>query len=272
MKLSTEYLQTLQDRIDIIGSNLANASTTGFKEQLLSIEECYDVQDRSNTMAQYGGMPVTQNPVIHINQYDGNRINFTQGSLVGTGNPLDLAICGDGFFRVKTADGKLGYTRSGVFGVDAAGNLVNNEGMLLEPKVTVPDNVTDISVNSDGTIYGVRTAAENADTVVLTGEEKNQSNIVTLGKISVFRFTNSDGLEQAGNNVFFATEASGEATAGVPGKDGFGVIKSAMLERSNTNLLTAMTDLIRIQRAYQVDVRITQDEDEMTVQTIAMRR
>jgi flagellar basal-body rod protein FlgG len=272
MKLSTEYLQTLQDRIDMIGSNLANASTTGFKEQLLSIEECYDVQDRSNTMAQYGGMLVTQNPVIHINQYDGNRIDFTQGSLVSTGNPLDLAICGDGFFQVKTADGKLGYTRSGAFSVDAAGNLVNNQGMLLEPKVAVPENVTDISVDSDGTIYGVQTAAEEKGQTVLAGKEENQGNTVILGKISVFCFTNPDGLEQAGNNVFYATEASGKVIAGIPGEDGYGVIKSAMLEKSNTNLLTAMTDLIRIQRAYQIDVRIRQDLDEMTAQTIAMRR
>jgi len=262
MKLSAEYLKTLQNRLDIVSNNVANTSTPGFKEQLISVEEGYDAQERSNTVAFYGGMPASQNPVQNVNQYAGKRLDLSQGPLVESGNPFDMAILGEGFFQVRTLEGQPGFTRSGMFSADGAGNLVNNNGMLLEPKIVLPANAEEISIDSAGNIRGIVRDPEKKDA---------EQEIVTFGKIPLFTFANPDGLEQAGNNVFLQTEASGKPAEGVAGKSGYGIIKSSMLEKSNTNLLRAMTNMIQIQRSYQIDMRITQSQDEMMVQTVSMR-
>lgn len=305
MKVSAEYLRTVQNRLDQIGNNLANTMTTGFKEALLSLEESYDVQDRSNTVAQYGGVvPGGEKPVLTPNLYAGKRLDFGQGSLTETGNPLDMAILGEGFFQIRTSDGKLGYTRAGLFSWDGEGNLVNNEGFLAEPAVKIPANAVDITIEADGTIKGVlrEETAEDSDglgdfddfgdfgdfgdfdlgdfgdfgdfDLEGSGEgsgAETEDKRETFGQISLFKFANPNGLEQAGHNLYLATEASGAAIAGVSGKDGFGEIKTGMLERSNTDVVSAMTNLIQAQRAYQIDLQMIKDQDQMAQQAIAMR-
>ncbi|MGI6450306.1 MAG: flagellar hook-basal body protein [Desulfitobacteriia bacterium] len=267
MRVSTEYLQVLQNRIAIIANNLANANTPAFKEGLLAIEEAYDLRERSNTIAQYGGvMPGAENAWIQErNMYLGQRIDFSQGSLVETGNSWDLAISGEGFFQIRTPDGKLGYTRAGLFSPDSRGNLVNNEGMFVDPRIYIPENATEISIKSDGTIVGI--LLEEA----APGQNAELPEPTELGRIRLYKFNNPDGLEQMGQNVYLPTEASGEAIAGVPGTDGYGEIRAGMLERSNTDLVEAMTNLIQAQRAYQFDLRIVKNQDEMLQQAIMMR-
>ncbi|KUO65632.1 MAG: flagellar biosynthesis protein FlgG [Gracilibacter sp. BRH_c7a] len=256
MKVSSEYLQTLQNRIEIIGNNIANVNTPGFKEGLLFIEETYDAQERSNTKAFFGGVvPGNEEfPTLESNLYVGQRIDFRQGPLVETNMPLDMAIFGEGFFQVKTPDEQIAYTRVGSFTTDEQGNLVTNSGMLIEPHTVIPTNVSDISVKTDGTIKGI------------IDEE-----VVDLGKISLFRFENPHGLEQIGNNLFLPTAATGEAIMGEADSEEFGTIKGGMLERSNTDIVNAMTKLIEAQRAYQFDLRVAKDQDEMMVQAIQMR-
>jgi len=268
MRVSAEYLNILQYRIDIVANNIANINTPGFKEGLLFIEETYDLRERSNVVAEYGGvMPGTENPVINRNKYVGKRVDFSQGALVQTGNPLDLAINGEGFFQIKTPDGKIGYTRAGLFTVDSAGNLVNNEGMLMEPPIKIPSNVSELIIKPDGIIKAVLYEDEEADTAL----EVDENGEVELGQISLFRFDNPEGLEQMGHNMFLPTEASGEAVVGIAGQDGYGEIKSGMIERSNTDIVNAMTKLIEAQRAYQFDLRIAKDQDEMMQLAIMMR-
>jgi len=296
MNISAEYFRTLQNRMDLVGNNLANILTTGFKEQLLSLEESYDAQDRSNTQAYFGGVPESPNPVLNAWQYSGKRLDFTQGALVSSDNPYDMAILGEGFFQVRTPDGGVAYTRAGTFTLDAARNLVNSRGLLLEPAIFIPANVKNVSINTNGDIIGqiVPEIDENGEEIppehdfeyldeieeylpedqegVIGGEEINESDrFVRFGRISLYRFANPDGLRQAGDNLFFATEASGEAVQGVSGENGYGVIKASMLESSNVDLTKAMTNLILIQRAYQVEARIHQNQDEMIVQAIEMR-
>jgi len=255
MKISAEYLQTLQTRIDIMANNIANVNTPGFKEGLLFIEEAHDAQERSNTIALYGGaMPGSEYPVRDENMYVGQRIDFRQGTLIETDTPLDMAINGEGFFQVRTADGQIAYTRTGLFRTDSMGNLVNNEGLLVEPHILIPPEASEISVRTDGTITGV------------VDEET-----VEFGKMSLFIFTNLHGLEQMGHNLFLPTDVSGEAIMGEAGSEGFGSIMGGMLEKSNTDMVNAMTKLIEAQRAYQLDLRIIKDQDEMTVQAISMR-
>ena len=255
MKVFPEHLQTLQTRIEVIANNIANANTPGFKEGLLFIEESYNAQERSNTVAFFGGVvPGAEFPTLENNLYVGQRIDFTQGALVETGMPLDMAINGDGFFQVKTPDGQVAYTRAGLFGTDASGNLVTNSGMLVDPHITIPANVSEISVKTDGTIKGI-----------VDGE------VIDIGQMSLYRFQNIHGLEQLGDNLFFPTQPSGEPIMGDADSEGFGVIMGGMLERSNTDMVNSMTKLIEAQRAYQFDLRIAKDRDEMMVQAIQMR-
>lgn len=268
MRVSAEYLETLQYRIEIMANNIANINTPGFKEGLLFIEETYDTRERSNTVAQYGGvMPAVENAEVNNrNLYVGKRIDFRQGALVETGNPLDLAINGEGFFQIKTPDGKIGYCRAGLFSTDSMGNLVNNEGMLVEPLIKIPANASEITVRADGMIRGVLLEEEPEE-----GEENELPEVTDIGQISLFKFDNPEGLEQIGHNMYLPTEASGKAIPGVAGAEGYGEIKSGMIERSNTDIVNAITKLIEAQRAYQFDLRIAKDQDEMLQQAIMMR-
>lgn len=256
MKVSAEYLGTLQNRIEIIGNNIANVNTPGFKAGLLFIEETYNSQERSNNVALFGGVVpgAEQFPTLENNLYVGQRVDFSQGALVETGMPLDMAIFGEGFFQVKTPDGQIAYTRAGLFKTDGLGNLVTNAGMLAEPHIVIPDNVSEMSVKSDGTIKGII-----------------DDEVVDIGKMPLYKFQNPHGLEQLGNNLFLASQASGEPIVGDADSEGYGTIKGGMLERSNTDIVNAMTSLIEAQRAYQFDLRVAKDQDEMMVQAIQMR-
>lgn len=256
MKVSAEYLQTLQNRIEIIANNIANVNTPGFKEGLLFIEETYNAQERSNTVALFGGVvPGSEEyPVIDGNLYIGQRVDFRQGALIESDMPLDMAIYGEGFFQVRTPDGQIAYTRAGLFKTDASGNLVNNKGMLVEPHLVIPDNVSEITVKKDGTIKGII-----------------DKEVVDIGQMLLYRFENPHGLEQVGDNLFLASDASGEAIEGVADTQGFGTIMGGMIEKSNTDIVNAMTKLIEAQRAYQFDLRVAKDQDEMMVQAIQMR-
>jgi flagellar basal body rod protein FlgG len=168
-------------------------------------------------------------------------------------------------FVIKTKDGKIGYSRAGIFSVDSGGNLVNNEGNLVEPPIKIPNNASEISVRSDGTIRGVLPQDKEE------GQDSKLPEVVDFGQIALFKFDNPEGLESIGHNIYFPTAASGKAIAGISGVDGYGEIKSGMIERSNTDIVNAMTKLIEAQRAYQFDLRISKDQDEMMQQAIMMR-
>ncbi|NLL52439.1 MAG: flagellar hook-basal body complex protein [Peptococcaceae bacterium] len=276
MHLSAVYLQTIQNKMDKLSNNLANSVTPGFKQQLLSLEESYDAQDRANSVAQYGGLPLTNNPVPQDNLYVGRRLDFSPGTLTDTGNSLDMAIAGEGFFQVRTESGELGYTRAGVFTVDSAGNLVNNLGMLLEPRVIIPKNATNVHVEENGTIRGSLKTSPEDDGIdyadyYYADDEDLADGLVTFGRIALYKFVNPDGLAQAGKNIFLPTEASGQALEGTAGEDGYGLIKGSTLERSNTDLVTTMTSIIQLQRAYQLNLKIIRNQDEMSNLAIGMR-
>jgi flagellar basal-body rod protein FlgG len=154
------------------------------------------------------------------------------------------------------------------------GNLVNNEGMLMEPHLTIPANETEISIKSDGTIKAILSedsGTEDSFDFGFNFEEDEETGETVIGQIPLFKFENPEGLEQIGHNIYLATEASGEAIVGIAGSDGYGEINAGMLERSNTDFVNAMTKLIEAQRAYQFDLRIAKDQDEMMQKAIMMR-
>lgn len=176
----------------------------------------------------------------------------TQGEIQTTGNPLDLAIQGAGFFQVELPNGQLGYTRAGSFHLDAQGNIVTPDGNALQPTITIPPNATNISIGSDGTV---------------TASIPGQAQASILGIIQLATFPNAGGLNSIGNNIYLPTTASGDAIVGTPGgADGLGTLQQNSLEQSNVSVVEQFVDMIVAQRSYEANSRVVKAADEMMQQ------
>ncbi|MDX1532064.1 MAG: flagellar basal-body rod protein FlgG, partial [Rhodothermales bacterium] len=173
---------------------------------------------------------------------------FTQGSLMETGNALDLAVQGDGFFQVRRPDGSVAYTRDGTLRLDAEGTVVTQGGLALEPDLAVPPDAVDVHVSQDGIV-----------TVRLQGEPDP----IEIGQVELARFTNPAGLRALGGNVYEQTDASGEPAIGVPGEDGLGAVAQGFLESANVDVVQEMVDLIAAQRAYELNSKMVTTAEEM---------
>jgi flagellar basal-body rod protein FlgG len=229
-------------RLDVLANNVANVDTPGFKAGRLSFEDALTQPYR------FGGLDAD----LHIGggiRPASLQPSFVQGTPQATDSPTDLAIYGDGFFRVRLPDGAEGYTRNGSFRPDATGRLVTVDGLPLAPDVVVPPDVAgDIRVDAGGR-------------VLLAREGQAQEDV--LGQIELVRFANPEGLEAIGQTLFRATPASGAATAGRPGQPGFGQIVGQALELSNVDIADEMSSLVLAQRAYGLSLKALQTTDEM---------
>ena len=183
--------------------------------------------------------------------------SFTQGVLVQTSNPLDLAIEGEGFFQVTLPDGTAAYTRDGSFKRDANGSIVTADGNFLSPQITVPQNATAVQVGQDGTV-----------TALIPGQQQPQQ----LGQIQLVRFTNAAGLAPQGQNLFVQTGASGAPTLSQPGLNGTGTLQGGYLEQSNVAVVEEMVNLIVAQRAYEANSKAITTADEMLQTAVQMKR
>ena len=173
----------------------------------------------------------------------------TQGNLSSTGNPLDLAIQGLGFFQVTLPDGQIAYTRSGSFHLDAQGNVVTANGNALQPNITIPANATTVTVGSDGTV---------------SVTESGQTAAQQVGSIQLAMFPNPGGLNSVGNNLYLPTTASGDAIVGAPGSaEGMGTLQQGMLEQSNVDIVQQFVDMIVAQRSYESSSRVVTSADQM---------
>jgi flagellar basal-body rod protein FlgG len=178
-----------------------------------------------------------------------SEIMQTQGNFASTGNPLDLAIQGLGFFQVTQPDGSIAYTRSGTFHLDAQGNIVTANGSPLQPSITIPANATSITVGSDGTV-----------SVTQSGQTAAQQ----VGSIELAMFPNPGGLNSVGNNLYLATTASGDPIVGAPGSaDGLGTIQQGMQEQSNVDVVQEFVNMIVAQRSYEANSRVVTSADQM---------
>ncbi len=237
-----------QFMIDTISNNLANANTTAFKE---SRAEFADLAYQNLYIA---GTPTSQSTQSPTGLYVGhgtrlvatNRL-FTLGSLSSTGNPLDLAIDGDGFFQVQLQNGQIGYTRDGSFNLDGQGRLVTSDGYVVVPNIVIPQNAESINIAPNGTV-----------TVTQPGGTQTQ-----VGQITLVRFLNPAGLESIGDNLYVATPASGQPIQGIANQDGFGALRQGYLETSNVNVIQQMVDMINAERAYEFDSKVIQTSDQM---------
>ena len=182
----------------------------------------------------------------------------TQGDLTQTGNQLDLAIQGTGFFQIQMPSGQLAYTRSGNFQVDAQGNMVTSDGYAVQPSIVIPPSATSVTVGTDGTV-----------SVSLPGQQQAQQ----VGQIQLANFANAGGLNSTGQNLFLPTTASGDAILGAPGgSEGLGTVQQGMLEQSNVNVVEEFIEMILAQRSYESNSKVVQAADQMFQDVNSMSR
>lgn len=236
-------------RMRVIANNLANVNTTGFKRDRASFETlAYQVVTAAGSKSTAETNYATGLTLGTGVRVQGTARIDTQGSLNTTGNALDLALDGGGYFQVTLPGGQLGYTRAGNFTRSAEGQLVTTEGYPVSPGITVPEGATSITVGSDGTV-----------SAVVAG----QTEPVDLGQIQIANFPNAGGLQAVGDNYLIETGASGTAVLGTAGLEGRGNIRQGMLEGSNVNVVEELVDMIETQRAYEVNSKMISATDEM---------
>jgi flagellar basal-body rod protein FlgG len=248
-----------QLNLDNIANNLANASTAGFRKRRLQFQ---DLLYQNLIMP---GAASTQQTVISAGLQIGlgarssaSEMIQSQGDFDSTGNPLDLAIQGQGFFQVQMPNGDLAYTRSGTFHLDAQGNVVTADGYPLQPSITIPPNATSITIGTDGTV-----------SVSLPGQQQAQQ----VGQIQLSTFANAGGLNSIGQNLFLPTTASGDALTGTAGgSEGLGTIQQGALEESNVNVVEEFVQMILAQRSYESNSKVVQAADQMFQDVNAMSR
>ncbi|QQN75557.1 flagellar basal-body rod protein FlgG [Croceicoccus sp. YJ47] len=242
-------LEAQDARMRVIANNLANIGTTGFKRDRA------DFATLAYQDARVAGQQSGENTAyaVGINLGTGvaiqgtSRIN-SQGTLNGTGNALDVALNGDGFFEIEMPDGTTGYTRAGNFTLSGEGQLVTSHGYPVQPGIDIPEGAQSISIAEDGSVSAV--LADDAAPV-------------QLGQITVTSFVNPNGLQAMGNNLLRATAASGDPQQGVAGQEGRGAIRQGMLESSNVNVVEELVEMIEAQRAYEINSKMVSAVDEM---------
>lgn len=245
-------LSALQDEILDITNNLANAKTVAFKKGRAEMESLFYVE-KSFKDVLYEAVSGTEVPPVNVEYGTGVRIastpkDFAQGSIEITNNPLDLAIQGEGFFQLKMPDGSMAYSRAGNFHIDNEGNLVDPNGRILEPSLVLPEGTTSVAVRQDGT--------------VLVGVN-NETSLSEIGQISLARFTNPAGFKSIGQNLYQATDASGQPTIGVPNQEGFGSINQYSLEQSNVEVISEMMRMVMVQRVFDTVTKAVQSYEGM---------
>lgn len=238
-----------ETKLDTIANNLANANTVGFKRQNAEFEDLMYQTQRGPSRGADGEAGPTQVQVGSGTRVVATPRSFAQGPIQQTGNPLDLAIEGSGFFVVQRDDGTNAYTRSGELKLDASGRLVTSDGLALSPEILIPPEATNVTIGRDGTVSVEQAGAQGAQTEV--------------GKIQLASFANPGGLTATGHNLWIPSAASGEANIGAPGEDARGTLMQGATEGSNVEVVREMIDLIGAQRAYEINSKIISAADEM---------
>lgn len=239
-----------QTNVDVIANNIANANTTGFKSGRAAFQDMiYQtmLEEGALTSTEGTARPVGLNVGLGVQGAGMVRLN-TQGGLVQTENPMDLAIEGRGYFVVNRPDGSLAYSRAGNFNLSAEGTIVTLDGYEVDPGITIPDGTRQVTINDQGVVMAY----------LATESEPTE-----LGQLTLATFLNDAGLKPIGNNLLEETSASGEATPAAPGDPGVGLIRQGSLENSNVNIIQQITDLIQAQRAYEMNSKSIETADQM---------
>ena len=247
--ISKTGMEAQQTQLDHISNNLANSGTNGYKRSHAVFEDLmYQTLRQSGAnSSEQTQLPTGLQVGLGTRAVATSR-QFSQGGLQQTTNPLDVAVKGQGFFQIQMPDGTTGYTRDGAFQVDAQGQLVTNNGYVLQPGIVVPAQAQSVTIGGDGTV-----------TVTLPG----QSGAQTIGQIQLANFANPAGLDPKGQNLFTETASSGTPTSGAPQSNGLGSLAQGFVETSNVNVVEELVSMIQTQRAYELNSKAIQTSDQM---------
>ena len=252
-------MQAQELNIEVIANNIANMRTTGYKRQRAEFQDLiYEHVSRIGTQTSTQGniLPVGVDLGSGTRLVGTPRI-MTQGTLTQTGGDLDVAIRGEGFFKIQLADGTFAYTRDGSFQMDAQGRIVTAQGNVVQPGITIPQNSSSLTINSQGQV-----------SVIVAGA----TNPTILGQLTLTRFINKAGLLPIGDNLFQETPASGTPQDGQAQVDGMGDIQQGNLEQANVEPVKEIADLIASQRAYEMNSKVISATDQMLQSVIGLYR
>ncbi|RKX29637.1 MAG: flagellar basal body rod protein FlgG [Candidatus Zixiibacteriota bacterium] len=250
MRTAASGMVAQQMNVDNIANNLANVNTTGFKRSKIEFQDVlYQNYRKAGTTSALGSEVPTGLAIGYGARASATSRQFSGGTLSPTGNPLDLAISGDGFFQIQHPNGTIAYTRDGAFKISGDGRIVNADGFFLDPGISIPQDATAISVATDGTVE-----------VMVAG----QADPTTVGQIELARFVNPAGLEALGRNLLIATRASGDPLTDIPTQSGLGQVDQGYLEMSNVEVVDEMVNMIVAQRAYEMNSKAIQTADDMS--------
>jgi flagellar basal-body rod protein FlgG len=242
-------LDAQQTQLDVISNNLANVGTTGFKRSRAVFEDLL-----YQTVRQPGGQSSQQTQLSSglsvgtgVHPVATERIH-TQGNLQQTGNQLDVAINGQGFFQIQMPDGTLAYTRDGSFQLDSQGQIVTASGFPVQPAITIPANAQSVTIARDGTV---------------SVTQPNTPAATQVGTLQITNFLNPAGLQSKGENLYVETASSGTPTTNAPGTNGAGLLSQGYVETSNVNIVEELVSMIQTQRAYEINSKAVQTSDQM---------
>lgn len=254
-------MTAMESKLDSIANNLANMETTAFKRGRTNFEDLFYRQQKMPGAEDSASNLTAVGIAVGLGtQVSSVQTDFRQGAFKQTGNQLDVAIEGNGFFKVMDPSGEILYTRSGNFSLNAQGQLVvgsASTGRLLEPPISIPPDTIKIQITPDGKVMV---------------QQPNNTQLTQQGTIELVTFINPEGLLKRGENLYAETAASGAATNGTPGQEGFGVIRQNMLEASNVEPVSELIDLITTQRAFELNSQVVQAGDQVMQLVANLRR
>ena len=250
LRTAASGMAAQQLNVEVISNNIANMNTVGFKKQRAEFQDLlYQNVERMGAQSSSSGTVVPTGIQIGAGVKAGAVYRLTeQGTPQATGNPYDMAIDGKGYFQISLPSGEKAYTRAGNLQVNPEGQMVTDDGYLLEPAVTIPQDATKVSISKTGLVQVT---------------QSGQPTPTTVGQIELANFFNEAGLEAIGDNLLLETAASGPAIVGTPGNVGFGQIMQAYTEASNVDAVTEISDLIIAQRAYEMNSKVITTADQM---------
>ncbi len=250
LSIAATGMMAQQLNVEVISNNIANMSTTGFKQQRAEFQDLlYQNLRRVGTNSSDSGTIVPSGVQIGLGVKTGSVYRImNQGDMDNTGNKLDMAIQGRGYFRVQLPSGEDAYTRAGNFSLSATGQIVTSDGYTVQPGITIPSDATDITISKDGQVQAT-----------IPGQTAAQ----VVGQLDLATFPNDAGLDPQGDNLFLETAASGAPSVATPGTTGVGTLLQGFLETSNVNAVTEISSLITAQRAYEMNSKVITAADEM---------
>ncbi|HDL00748.1 MAG TPA: flagellar basal-body rod protein FlgG [candidate division Zixibacteria bacterium] len=250
MRTAATGMVAQQMNVDNIANNLANVNTTGFKKSKIEFQDIlYQKYRKAGTATAVGSIVPNELSIGYGTRAVATNRMFTIGNLQLTGNPLDIAIAGDGFLQIQHPDGSTVYSRDGALKITGDGSVVTSEGYKLLPEITIPEDATSVSIGSDGAVQVLQYGSDTPTDV---------------GQIELARFINPSGLEAIGRNLLVQTGASGDPIIDIPSQSGLGTIDQGYLEMSNVDVVDEMVNMIVAQRAYEMNSKAITTADDMS--------